>query len=438
MGQATHPAEAMSEFERFISGLPAGVQVFSLFDANPQLTKLIVDICATSPALATYLSRNAGVLDAVIGGSFFAPWPETEGLKDLLLEQMGAIEDYEGQLDAARRWQKEWHFRIGVHHLQGLLSPDDASGQYADLARATLAALLPVVEAEFARKHGAAPGRGAMVLGMGSVGAGALTAQSDLDLIVIYDPMDVDVSDGRRPLDTRMYFARLTQAFVTALTAPMSQGRLYEVDLRLRPSGQSGPVATSLHAFKTYQTTDAWVWEHLALTRAMAIAGDTCLQRDVEAVRLDVLMAKPDRDRIRRETQEMRTRLAEASKAPTAWDIKSGAGGRQDIELVSQALSLICQGTARQINKQLSDAEQAGLLSEAQRDTLISAHALFSNFQMAARLLSDKPLLTPDAMGAGAVDLLLRDCGCETVADLAARIAECRKMAAEVVEQVLQ
>ncbi|WP_121025422.1 glutamine-synthetase adenylyltransferase [Litoreibacter meonggei] len=436
MGQATRPAEAMAEFERFLSGLPAGVQVFSLFDANPQLTKLIVDICATSPALATYLSRNSAVLDAVIGGDFFSPWPEVETLTELLATQMYEISDYEGRLDAARRWQKEWHFRVGVHHLQGLLSPDDASAQYADLAQATLAALLPVVETEFARKHGAAPGRGAVVLGMGSLGAAALTAQSDLDLIMIYDPGGVEESDGRRPLETRTYFARLTQAFVTALTAPMAEGRLYEVDLRLRPSGQSGPVATSLGAFTSYQTNDAWVWEHLALTRARAIAGNASLQADVEAVRCQVLSGSYDAERIKRETQEMRKRLADASGAPTLWDVKSGAGGRQDIELFSQALSLIGKGTERQISAQLNDAKRAGLLTDAQFDQLLDAHTLFSHIQMAARLMSNKAI-APDEMGAGGVAMLLRDCDCETVEKLASRVIECRKTAADVVEQVL-
>lgn len=436
MGQAPRPAEAMAEFERFLSGLPAGVQVFSLFDANPQLTKLIVDICATSPALATYLSRNAGVLDAVIGGSFFAPWPEVEDLTAHLIEKMQAIPDYEGQLDAARRWQKEWHFRVGVHHLQGLLSPENASKQYADLAQATLAALLPVVDAEFARKHGEAPGRGAVVLGMGSLGAASLTADSDLDLIVIYDPAGTERSDGRRPLETRTYFARFTQAFVTALTAPMAEGRLYEVDLRLRPSGQSGPVATSLGAFTTYQMNDAWVWEHLALTRARTVAGNVSLQQDVEDVRCQVLANSFDADRIKTETQEMRVRLAGASGPPGPWDVKAGAGGKQDIELLSQALSLIAKGTARAIDQQLKDAASAGLLDETQLDQLLESHTLFSRIQMAARLMSNK-LVAPDDMGAGGRAMLLRDCECDTIDELAIRVTECRKKAADVVEKVL-
>lgn len=162
---------------------------------------------------------------------------------------------------------------IGVHLLRGLISAEEAGREYADLAAATLAGLFPAVQTEFARKHGPAPGRGAAVLGMGSLGACLQTATSDLDVIVIYDPEGVEESDGKRPLHVRTYFARLTQALVTAMTAPMAEGRVYEMDMRLRPSGNQGPVATSWDAFQSYQKTEAWTWEHLALTRAAVVVG---------------------------------------------------------------------------------------------------------------------------------------------------------------------
>ncbi|MEL6960949.1 MAG: glutamine-synthetase adenylyltransferase, partial [Pseudomonadota bacterium] len=256
--EAAKPDEALAAFDGFLSGLPAGVQVFSLFDANPQLTQLMVDIAATSPALAQYLGRNAAVFDAVIGGDFFAPWPGGPALTASAEAAIGRAIDYEACLDAARRWMKEWHFRIGVHHLRGLIDADTAGRHYADLAQAVLQALFPVVSGHFAAKHGPAPGRGAVVLGMGSLGAGRIHAASDLDLIVIYDGQDVESSDGPRPLPTRAYYARLTQALVTALSAPMAEGRLYEVDMRLRPSGGQGPVATSLARFEPYQMEEAW------------------------------------------------------------------------------------------------------------------------------------------------------------------------------------
>ncbi|MFK7881029.1 glutamine-synthetase adenylyltransferase, partial [Roseobacter sp.] len=245
LAQSSRPDDALLAFDGFLAGLPAGVQLFSLLEANPQLSDLLIDITGTSPKLAHYLSRNAGVFDAVIGGDFFTEWPGKAGLVQVLQKLLRTEPDYEAQLDTIRRWTKEWHFRVGVHLLRGLIVPDVAARQYSDIARSVLAVLWPIVIAQFSVRHGPPPGRGAVVLGMGSLGAGRLTAASDLDLIVIYDPQDSDVSVGEKPLSTRPYYARLTQALITALSAPMSQGRLFEVDMRLRPSGNQGPVATS-------------------------------------------------------------------------------------------------------------------------------------------------------------------------------------------------
>ncbi len=213
------------------------------------------------------------VFDAVIGGSFFDDWPGRAALTAGLAAQLERAADYERALDAARAWAKEWHFRVGVHHLRGLIDGFEAGKQYADLAEAAVAGLWPVVMAGFVAKHGPPPGRGAVLVGMGSLGAARLNAQSDLDLIVIYDAGGVEASTGPRPLAARPYYARLTQAMVTALTAQMAEGRLYEVDMRLRPSGRQGPVATSIESFASYQRTEAWTWEHLALTRARVLVG---------------------------------------------------------------------------------------------------------------------------------------------------------------------
>ena len=225
----------------------------------------------TAPSLSEYLSQNVQVLDAVIGGSFWDDWPGEAELRAQLIRRLAAETDYERQLDLSRRWSKEWHFRIGVHVLRGLIDAEQAGREYADLARATLGGIWPSVCAEFARKHGAMPGVG-RCFGMGSLGAGRLHAHSDLDVIVIYDADGVDTSDGvahclralLRPFDTGIDYR---------MTAPMSEGRLYEMDMRLRPSGNKGPVATSWTSFQDYQRNEAWVWEHLALTRAAAIVG---------------------------------------------------------------------------------------------------------------------------------------------------------------------
>ncbi|MEP3299214.1 MAG: glutamine-synthetase adenylyltransferase, partial [Pseudoruegeria sp.] len=186
LDKAANPDVALNHFDGFLSGLPAGVQLFSMFEANPQLIDLIVDIASTAPELSRFLGRNSQVLDAVIAGQFFEDWPGVETLLSALFQALDDLSDYEKKLDFARRWNREWHFRIGVHHLRGLIDANTAGQEYAQLAEAVLKALTPHIISEFARKHGPMPGRGAAVLGMGSLGAGRLHSHSDLDLIVIY------------------------------------------------------------------------------------------------------------------------------------------------------------------------------------------------------------------------------------------------------------
>ncbi len=434
--RAANPTEALHAFDGFLKGLPAGVQVFSLFEANPALVDLIVDITATAPALAQYLSRNAGVLDAVIGGSFFAPWP---GVADLAVEfgaGMAGVRDYEAKLVALRKRMKEWHFRVGVHHLRGLIDAFEAGKLYADLARAVILALWPVVGAEFAVRHGAAPGRGAMVLGMGSLGARRLNAGSDLDLIVIYDAQGAEMSGGPRPLATRAWFARLTQAMVTALTAPMAEGRLYEVDMRLRPSGRQGPVAVSLAGFDSYQRTEAWTWEHLALTRARGLAGDAGLCDEVERIRRSVLAEKGPGAGVMADVAAMRARLAAAKPPAGAWDAKYGPGRLMDIELMAQTCALRAGSPARAVEAQLASGVQAGVLSGADQSALLDAYRYCWRLQAGARALGDR---TPDpaVMGIGARTFLLRETG-ETDADrMTARLATLTGAAAGVIGRLL-
>jgi glutamate-ammonia-ligase adenylyltransferase len=405
---AANPMEALLQFDGFLRGLPAGVQLFSLFEANPQLVDLIVDICGTAPGLASYLSRNAAVLDAVIGGSFFAPWPGAADLAARMAAALAEVADYEGKLDAARRFVKDWHFRVGVHHLRGLLDAAEAGRQYADLAGAAVAAVWAPCQAEFARRHGPPPGRGAVILGMGSLGAERLNAASDLDLLVIYDDQGVEMSDGPRPLATRPYYARLTQAFVTALTVQTAEGRLYEVDMRLRPSGRQGPVAVSVAAFRDYQMTEAWTWEHLALTRARVVAGPTGLGAEVEAIRREVLAAKSGGDAVMSDTAEMRARIF-AAKAPDGeWEAKIGPGRLQDIELLAQSCALRAADPARRTEAQLRAGARAGLIGKEDEAALQSAYRFFWRLQAGGRLLTERPI-DMEAVGEGGRAFLLRE-----------------------------
>ncbi|WP_438667824.1 bifunctional [glutamine synthetase] adenylyltransferase/[glutamine synthetase]-adenylyl-L-tyrosine phosphorylase [Pseudogemmobacter sonorensis] len=420
LSRAANPDEALLALDGFLKGLPAGVQLFSLFEANPVLIELIADIAGTAPALAQYLSRHAGVLDAVIGGSFFDPWPGLSGLAPDLARRLAEVPDYERKLDATRRWMKEWHFRIGVHHLRGLIDGFEAAKSYADLAEAVVASVWPVVVAEFAARHGPMPGRGAVLLGMGSLGAGRLNAGSDLDLILIYDAAGAESSEGPKPLAVRSYYARLTQAMVTALSAQTAEGRLYEVDVRLRPSGRQGPVATSLAAWRDYQANEAWTWEHLALTRARVMAGAPDLAAEIEGLRRAIIAEKGRGPNVIADVAAMRARLAAAKPARGAWETKNGPGRLMDIELLAETAALIAASPARPVERQIAAAKD--LLDAEEREALLSAFRFLWPLHCAARLLTDGPL-DPAALGEGGRAFLLRESGAADEAALSERLA---------------
>ena len=432
---AARPEEALLHIDGFLSGLPAGVQLFSLFEANPHLLDLVVDVVDTAPRLGAYLARNAAVFDAVIGGSFFAEWPGVTSLRATLSAELQSRPDYEARLDRARVWAREWHFRIGVHHLRGLIGAEESGRQYADLAEAVVAALWPEVVQEFSRKHGPPPGAGATVLGMGSLGARRLNALSDLDLIVIYDGQGEEASDGPRPLATRPYYARLTQALVTALAAPTAEGRLYEVDMRLRPSGRQGPVATGLEAFRQYQTNDAWTWEHLALTRARVVAGSKELGHQVEAFRTDLLSQPRDRAKVLSDVADMRARLAAEKPTRHALDPKSGAGRLQDIELFAQAAALISGAPHRRLDDQLELAEKTFGLTSAEVAALKASSHLFWQVQAVGRLVSEGEMRRDD-LGAGATAFLLRTTDQPSLDALEAQLDENARESKQVIDRI--
>ncbi|MGB5066615.1 MAG: glutamine-synthetase adenylyltransferase, partial [Albidovulum sp.] len=240
---------------------------------------------------------------------------------------------------------------------------------------------------------------------------------SDLDLIVIYDADGQETSAGPRPLAARPYYARLTQSLVTALTAPMPSGRLYEVDMRLRPSGRQGPVATSLQAFQDYQMNEAWTWEHLALTRARPLAGNADLASEVETARRSVLVAKGSGPAILSDTAEMRDRIFAAKPVDGAWEAKIGPGRLQDIELMAQTCALRAADPSHRVEAQLRAGVRAGFLTKPEDAALQQSYRFFWRLQVGGRLLSDRSI-DMDVIGEGGRAFLLRETGASDMEDL--------------------
>ena len=413
LAQAPDPDGALRSLDRFLSGLPAGVQVFSLLDANPQLLDLLVDICATTPELARHLGRNASVFDAVISPDFYVALRGPDALRTELARLLEGAPDYQSALDLARVWTKERHFRIGVHLLRGLADAEEAGTAYSAVAEAVIGALRPHVERDFASRHGPPPGAGAAVIAFGKLGSREMTATSDLDLIVIYDAERAEASEGRRPLAISTYFARLTQAMIAALSAPMAEGILYKVDMRLRPSGRQGPVATSLASFRRYHEEEAWTWEHLALTRARVVAGSAEIATRVHEAIAEVLRRPRDAEQALADARDMRRRLAEAQGAAAAepWETKLGPGRMMDIELLAQAGALIHNLSGlRRPRQMLARLARLGWIATEDARRLDASLARLATLQQLGRLASDRTI-SPAEGGAGLVRLVLASTG---------------------------
>jgi len=346
LGKTADPDFAFTRFDEFLSHLPAGVQLFSLFQHHPDLLQLVAEIMGESPQLAIQLARRPLLLDGVISGAFFVPLPNDErGLRRALARDLGLslarARDYEDVLDLTRRWANDRKFQIGVQLLQGRIEGARSGRHFSAVADIVISTLLPRVEEEFARQHGQVPGGRFLVLGLGKLGSSELNQLSDLDLIFLYAvPEDVDASDGAKPLPYTTYYARLGQRLINALQAPTGEGNLYEVDMRLRPSGNAGPIASSLDGFLKYHEEQAWTWERMALTRARVVAGDLGFGREVEAAVKSILTKPRDPERLLLDVDDMRIRIDKAHPKPAAWDAKHRRGGLVDLEFVAQYLQL--------------------------------------------------------------------------------------------------
>ncbi|HTH99041.1 MAG TPA: bifunctional [glutamine synthetase] adenylyltransferase/[glutamine synthetase]-adenylyl-L-tyrosine phosphorylase, partial [Stellaceae bacterium] len=254
LGQTASPDYAFARFDEFLSHLPAGVQMLSLLQAKPELLGLMAEIMGEAPGLATYLSRKPSLLYGVLTGDFFKPLgvnPDRVELGFDLDAALAHARDFEDVLDLTRRWVADRKFQIGVQLMQGHLTADHAARHYSALGDVAISTLLPPVAEQMATQHGVIADGRFVVLGLGKLGSQEMTAQSDLDLVFVYDaPPDAEASDGPKPLPPSAYYARFGQRLINALTAITSEGKLYEVDMALRPSGASGPIASSLEAFR--------------------------------------------------------------------------------------------------------------------------------------------------------------------------------------------
>ena len=432
LSRAEDPDASFAAFDRFLAGLRAGGRLFSLLRQNPELIRFIALVIGAAPRLADMLARHPQFIDPLVDPGFFGALPDEARLREDLERSLADARGFEAMLDAIRLFGQEHMFLIGARIISGSLSAQQAGETFARLADVLLNVVHRWVQAEFAKTHGFVSGGESAVLALGRLGAREMTAGSDLDLIVVYDfDQQHPQSDGKRPLHGSQYFARLTQRMIGALTVQTNYGVLYPVDMRLRPSGRSGPVATQIEGFRNYQEHEAWTWEHMALTRARVVSATPDFSARVETVIPEILCRQRDLAATAGDVIDMRGAIAKEKGDADPWDLKYAAGGLIDIEFIGQYLQLVHAAERPQIldtstARTLEKAERLGLLAPQDAEALRPAVRLFHDLTQILRLCLPASF-DPQAANPGILALLARAADLPDFATLSAHLHETQR-----------
>ncbi|MGG7518535.1 bifunctional [glutamine synthetase] adenylyltransferase/[glutamine synthetase]-adenylyl-L-tyrosine phosphorylase [Allorhizobium undicola] len=428
-GKSRRADEALLRFDQFLSGLPAGIQLFSLLASNPPLLELMVDVMAAAPRLAELIAARPHVFDGMLDPRLMSDLPTRDYLSVRLSAFLSGARIYEDILDRLRIFAAEQRFLIGIRLLTGAISGDAAGLAFTDLADLVIAEAYRAVRSEMELAHGRIAGGRVALVGMGKLGSRELTAGSDVDLIVLYEHDDESgESDGAKSLDPVRYYTRFTQRLIAALSAPTAEGVLYEVDMRLRPSGNKGPVATRLKSFARYQREEAWTWEHMALTRARLIAGDDMLIDEAGLIIREMVGLARDRQKVAADVREMRDLIDKEKPPQGVWDFKLMAGGLIDLEFMAQYLRLT-DDRPMKLGLTTMDALQElapETLSPSDAETILQALMLYTELSQLIRASIEGGMDSANAP-AGLTDRLLRLGDCPDIKTLEAHVRQTAK-----------
>jgi glutamate-ammonia-ligase adenylyltransferase len=443
LSRAEEPDDAVMAFDRFLQALQRGGRLISLLSQNKDLVALVALVLGAAPRLSDMLARQPQIMDGLIDPRFFGAMPDQDELSARLAATLSDANSYEEFLDRLRLFGQESLFLIGTRILSGTVSAQQASVAFADVAEGIAHTMNRLVMDQFAEQHGRIKDQETAIVAMGKLGSREMTASSDLDLILIYDfDHDAPDSDGARPLHGSQYFARLTQRLISAFTTRTNYGVLYEVDMRLRPSGRAGPLASRIDSFAGYQDHEAWTWEHMALTRARVISASPAFQARIELVIRDVLTRKRETGIIANDVLEMRRAIAEEKGESDIWDLKNAAGGVVDIEFIAQYLQLIHAADKPEILdvstvQVLDHAARLGVLPQSDADVLRAASRLYHDLTQIIRLCVTEKF-KPETAGEGLLRVLTRAGDAPDFSSLEARVRETQTEVREVFLKLLE
>ena len=441
LAKTTDADGAFLRFDAFLKALPAGVQVFSLLHQNPPLLELLSEVMGSAPHLAEALGNRPTRLEAVLSPGAMGPPPGVGALKAELDRALDDADGYEAVLDLTRRWAEDRKFALGLRVLSGDSDADLLAPAITDIAEAVVDRLAERTGRLLVEAHGLVPDAGMAVLALGKLGSREMNIGSDLDMIFVYDaPVDLD-SDGAKPLQAGLYFGRWSQRLIAGLTVRTAEGTLYEVDMRLRPSGNKGPIASNLDGFIRYQTTEAWTWEHMALTRARPVAGPKPLtDAAAEAVRKILTMPR-DPKKLLADVADMRHRMAKENPEKSPWKVKHRPGGMVDIEFIAQYLQLLHAPRnpavlAANTTDALGRLAEAGVLDRADADHLVEAMQLWRRLQGFLRITTGGDF-DPSTASDGVKRALVKAGGAAGLDDLLTKVEAAAAQARDIYIRII-
>ncbi len=443
LAHAGEPDRAVACFDHFLQALQRGGRLITLLSQNRDLVALVALVLGAAPRLGEMLARQPQLMDGLIDPRFFGAMPDLKELSGRLAATVRDADSYEEFLDRLRLFGQESLFLIGTRILSGTVSAQQASTAFADVAEGIVHTVHGLVADRFAAQHGRIEGQETAIIAMGRLGSREMTAASDLDLILLYDfdPEQPD-SSGPKSLQGAHYFARFTQRLISAFTTRTNYGVLYEIDMRLRPSGRAGPVASSIASFADYQAHEAWTWEHMALTRARVVSAPPEFRARIETVIRKVLTRRRDPLTIAHDVADMRRAIAQEKGETDHWDLKYAAGGLVDIDFVAQYLQLIHAHEKPEIldvstMQVLENAAKLGVLAASEAEILRAAARLYHDLTQILRLcVSDR--FKPETAGVDLQRVMARAGDAPDFSSLEARVKETQAEVRRVFRSLLE
>lgn len=395
------PDLALANLEKFLRAVGARTSFYALLAENREIAKLLIPLFGMSEFLSKIFILAPELLDAMVSHSF-PPRKDLAESKSELCSLLSQTDDFEQSLDILRRYRHEEFLRIGMHDIYGHLDQTEITGQLTILAESCLAAAIEIALRELARfgrptfvaADGSEQEASFVVIGMGKMGGGELNYHSDLDIIYVYDYQGS--TNGERSISNREYFAKLGQKIISILSTPTREGYAYKIDTRLRPSGNAGPLVTSLESFESYHREEAQIWERQALTKARLVYGDDPLRKNIEKVISETVYGSSADQEVRQEIHRLRMRMEHelARETTGSYNIKTGRGGMVDVEFLVQFLQLKFGRDCPEIRcvatlAALQAIRTAGLISEDDFQTLHDGYTFLRHLENRLRIIHD-------------------------------------------------